>query len=195
MRYCDDFLILDRDPIRLAAIREKIRLFLAEKLCLLLNTRYAAITDVNNGVDFIGYIIRPDYVLVRRRSVNNLRRRLQAFEKGFIRGSRWVETTVAPTPPASGQPSGVGTTEVSGHVQESAPLILYAIGDNPRALQRLRGVLASYCGHFTWADTHRLRQSLFRRYPWLNAMFRLDSRDMPKVKKQFKKIMRYGVFS
>ncbi|MDD2365125.1 MAG: hypothetical protein PHN84_03075 [Desulfuromonadaceae bacterium] len=41
----------------LAELRDTIRQFLYEKLHLQLNTRYAAITDVRNGIDFIGYII------------------------------------------------------------------------------------------------------------------------------------------
>ena len=155
VRYCDDFLILDNDPARLEIIREDVRHFLAERLRLELNTRYAAITDVRNGIDFIGYIIRPDYVLVRRRSVNNLRRRLDIFEREEVRVDMYNDTP------------------------------LYAIRHTKEAMDRLRGVVASYCGHFKWGDTHRLRRSIFRRYPWLNALYRLyrlDSDVMPRAK-------------
>jgi retron-type reverse transcriptase len=157
VRYCDDFLILDTDPGRLAKLRETIRQFLAEKLYLQLNTRYAAITDVRNGIDFIGYIIRPDYVLVRRRSINNLQMRLRAFERSCVQ------------------------------VTSSAPR-LYTVARNATALVRLRGVVASYYGHFKWGDTHRLRHALFRRFPWLNALFRMDRYDMPRVTLYFKRI-------
>ncbi|HBG07860.1 MAG: hypothetical protein A2075_16110 [Geobacteraceae bacterium GWC2_58_44] len=153
VRYCDDFLILDNDPKRLEQIREDVRSFLAERLRLELNTRYAAITDVRNGIDFIGYIIRPDYVLVRRRSVNNLKNRLDKFERDEVRVDMYNDTP------------------------------LFAIRQTEEAMDRLRGVVASYCGHFKWADTHRLRRSLFVHYPWLNALYRLDGKTMPRQRK------------
>ena len=149
LRYCDDFLILDNDPQRLEQIREDVRCFLLERLRLQLNTRYAAITDVRNGIDFIGYIIRPDYVLVRRRSVNNLRSRLTAFKRDHI------------------------TVDEDG---------LLRIPQKTPEAERLRGVMASYYGHFKWANTVRLRQSVFKRYPWLNALFLLDRTTMPRCK-------------
>ncbi|MFZ4857129.1 MAG: hypothetical protein ACOYL3_12105 [Desulfuromonadaceae bacterium] len=46
--------------------------------------------------------------------------------------------------------------------------------------------MASYSGHFKWANTHRLRRSLFNRYPWLNALFRVDSTNMPRPRKSRK---------
>ncbi len=162
VRYCDDFLILDNDPQRLEEIREDVRGFLKHRLRLELNTRYAAITDVRNGIDFIGYIIRPDYVLVRRRSINNLRQRLDRFEKTCVKVS--------------------GVADERGYASEK----LYAIADNPRELEHLRGVVASYAGHFKWGDTTRLRRSLFVRYPWLNALYRLDAEAMPLVCKRKK---------
>ena len=155
VRYCDDFLILDNDPARLDGLRDNIRTFLAEKLRLQLNTRYAAITDVRNGIDFIGYIIRPDYVLVRRRSVNNLCQRLDVFKRENIR------------------------VHVDG---------LLSISRDKQKIDHLRGVLASYYGHFKWADTMRLRRSLFKKYGWLNALFRLDSMTMPRLKKDSKSV-------
>ena len=134
-------------------IREDVRGFLAKRLRLELNTRYAAMTDVRNGIDFIGYIIRPDYVLVRRRSVNNLRQRLDTFERDEVLVDMYNDTP------------------------------LYAIKQTKEAMQRLHGVVASYSGHFKFADTRRLRRSIFRHYPWLNALYRLDGDVMPKQKR------------
>ena len=158
LRYCDDFLILDNDPRRLEFIREAARHFLATRLKLELNTRYAAITDVRNGIDFIGYIIRPDYLLVRRRSVNNLRSRLKRFQKAHVR------------------------MDSEG---------LYRLTPDKESLRRLQGVMASYYGHFKWADTVRLRRSCFRRHPWLNALFRLNRHAMPRVRRNNKHKAQY----
>jgi hypothetical protein len=171
VRYCDDFLILDNDPAKLIELREQIRAFLAEKLLLQLNTRYAAITDVNNGIDFIGYIIRPDYVLVRRRSINNLRTRLQVFEMAWVHVSGRVEASISPASTLPGQPP-----PKAGKTDEAccAPGVVYAIDHNPKAVERLRGVMASYWGHFNHADTNRLKHSILSRYLFLKAFFTID---------------------
>lgn len=177
LRYCDDFLILDNDPYRLELIREELRRFLAQRLRLELNTRYAAITDVRNGIDFIGYIIRPDYVLVRRRSVNNFRQRLDSFERECVTVS---ERCIPPAYLCQLESKGGKTDKacISPTVQ------LYGINKNKEAIDRLMGVVASYCGHFKWADTRRLRLSIFRRYAWLNALYRLDRDCMPQLRKK-----------
>ncbi|QVL49257.1 MAG: hypothetical protein KFB96_01630 [Thiocapsa sp.] len=42
---------------------------------------------VSDGADFLGYIVRPHYRLVRRRVVGNLREKLAAFAREYISGS------------------------------------------------------------------------------------------------------------
>jgi len=83
-RYCDDFLILDESPDRLMEVRERIREFVTERLNLSLNDKYNSIMPVSNGIDFLGYIIRQDYTLVRRRVANNLKTKLNLFEKRLV---------------------------------------------------------------------------------------------------------------
>ncbi|MFN3480894.1 MAG: reverse transcriptase domain-containing protein [Thermodesulfovibrionales bacterium] len=84
IRYCDDFLILNESPDRLKEIKEKIKDFVTERLNLSLNERYQSVMPVSNGIDFLGYIIRQDYILVRQRVINNLRSKLNWFEKRLI---------------------------------------------------------------------------------------------------------------
>ncbi len=81
VRYCDDFLLLDGSPARLEEIKTKIAGFAAERLRLTLNEKHGKVLPVSNGMDFLGYIIRRDYTLVRRRVANNLKARLDDFEK------------------------------------------------------------------------------------------------------------------
>ena len=85
LRYCDDFVLLDSNPQQLAVWREQIRQFLAESLLLALNDSRDKLRPVSNGVDFLGYIVRADYRLVRRRVVNNLRGKLLGFERLLVR--------------------------------------------------------------------------------------------------------------
>ncbi|NEX16737.1 MAG: hypothetical protein C1943_08935 [Halochromatium sp.] len=89
---------------------------------------------MTDGADFLGYIVRPQYRLVRRRVVGNLREKLAAFEQAQVSAQ---------------------------HVR--LPLA---------AREALRATLASYLGHFQHAETERLIQQLFNRYPWLSWLFR-----------------------
>ena len=39
---------------------------------------------VTNGVNFLGYIVRRDYCLVRRRVVGNFKQRLESFDRLLV---------------------------------------------------------------------------------------------------------------
>lgn len=99
LRYCDDFVLLARDPEQLAAWRCRIETYLREELQLELNPRQR-LAPVANGIDFTGYIVRRDYLLPRRRVANHLKERLRNFEKelvkevGDMRGYRFDETVL-----------------------------------------------------------------------------------------------------
>ena len=57
--------------------------FLAERLQLELKAEPGP-RPVTDGADFLGYIVRPDYVLVRRRVVGNLRLKLAGFARAYV---------------------------------------------------------------------------------------------------------------
>jgi len=84
LRYCDDFVLLSRDREELLEWRDRIREYLQEKLCLELNDKRQRLRPVTNGVDFLGYIVRKDYLLVRRRVVNNLRAKLWNYQARLV---------------------------------------------------------------------------------------------------------------
>jgi retron-type reverse transcriptase len=162
IRYCDDMVMLDDSPERLAAWREEIEAFLTEKLMLAPNPQQDRLRPVSSGIDFLGYIVRRRYVLVRRRVVNHFKEKLEWYqermsERDFVRKKLAVR--------------------LKTHLQEEEtpmPQIrawVYA----PDLLNGLRAVTASYLGHFAWADSHRLRRALFRRYPVLRAAFILKN--------------------
>ena len=86
IRYTDDFVLLDNSRERLAKWMEKISRFLESELRLKLNPRQTKLQPVSNGIDFVGYVVRIDYILVRRRVVNNMDRKLNYFEKSDPNG-------------------------------------------------------------------------------------------------------------
>jgi retron-type reverse transcriptase len=88
LRYCDDFVLLSRDREELLRWRHQIEGYLGEKLRLELNHKRQRLQPVTNGVDFLGYIVRRDYLLVRRRVVNNLRAKLSRYEGLLVKEGR-----------------------------------------------------------------------------------------------------------
>ena len=84
LRYCDDFVLLAESPEQLMAWREQIARWLHERLRLQLNPKRQRLRPVSDGVDWLGYIVRGDYRLVRRRVVGSLRDKLRAFRAELV---------------------------------------------------------------------------------------------------------------
>ncbi len=84
LRYCDDFVMLANSPAQLPVWKERIEAFLAERLKLELNPARQRLAPVTNGIDFLGYIVRRDYLLVRRRVVNHLKEKLRDYEQQLV---------------------------------------------------------------------------------------------------------------
>jgi hypothetical protein len=143
IRYVDDFIILHTDMEALLAFRERIAAFLAERLALELKPGMT-LKRVSEGSDFLGYIVRPDYMLVRARVVGNLRARLRQFR------DEMTECRHA---------GGERYTHI--HLREET-------------IRRLRQMLASYWGHFRHANAHTLAYRLFDKYDYLKDIFVLD---------------------
>jgi hypothetical protein len=83
LRYCDDFILLANDPETLRGWQARIEAYLRDTLALELNPKQR-LAPVSNGIDFLGYIVRRNYLLVRRRVVNNLRAKLRAYEARLV---------------------------------------------------------------------------------------------------------------
>ncbi|MFC1813356.1 reverse transcriptase domain-containing protein [Thermodesulfobacteriota bacterium] len=150
LRYCDDFVMLSDSREALLKWKDEITVFLAERLGLSLNENRQRLQPVTNGINFLGYIVRKDYLLVRRRVVNNLREKLSYFEKRLV------------------------TDDKPPYVR-----VMY----DYELLEKLRATLASYFGHFRWANTFRLKKSLLERYGFLNWFFTIEGwKIIPKYK-------------
>jgi len=76
VRYVDDFVLLNEDKSILKDWEGKINNFLKERLNLKLNTDKTKIQSIDKGIDFLGYFIKRDYVLVRQRIISRLKEKL-----------------------------------------------------------------------------------------------------------------------
>jgi len=72
IRYVDDFVLFDESKERLEYIKKQIEQYLNTELKLALRDD-TKLKKHSDGLDFLGYIIRPDYILVRQRVVNNFK--------------------------------------------------------------------------------------------------------------------------
>lgn len=81
VRYMDDFLIFHSSKRRLYEILQEVRAWLSEHLHLRLN-RKTRIDHAKNGVDFVGYRIWSHNKLIRKKSLQRMRRKMRAWKNG-----------------------------------------------------------------------------------------------------------------
>ncbi|MEI6806469.1 MAG: reverse transcriptase/maturase family protein [Myxococcaceae bacterium] len=80
VRYCDDAVLLHTDPKQLLIWESAIRTFLKQRLHLELHDK-SILKPISQGVDFLGYIVRPDYLLPRHRVIKNAEQRISELEE------------------------------------------------------------------------------------------------------------------
>ena len=68
---CTQFLPPNKNKKYVRSLIKKINKFLKQTLDLDLNYKKTKLKDVKEGIDFLGYITKPNYVLVRKRIINN----------------------------------------------------------------------------------------------------------------------------
>ncbi|MBQ1782162.1 MAG: hypothetical protein II007_00755, partial [Gammaproteobacteria bacterium] len=140
LRYVDDLILLADNPQQLLVWREQIVDFLQRQLHLTLKM-IAEPRPIQDGADFLGYIVRPHYRLVRRRVVASLSQSLRR---------RWLQ-----------------------HLAGDGVLRF-----NETSLNQLRAVLASYLGHFSHAQSHRVLAKIWQKFPFLAQLFDLQDRGL-----------------
>ena len=76
IRYVDDFILLHKSQKQLLAWQAAIEIFIDTKLKLQLKPEQI-LKPTSAGADFLGYIVKPKYKLVRNRVYHNLRKKLK----------------------------------------------------------------------------------------------------------------------
>jgi len=94
LRYVDDFLLLSKDKEELKQWRNLISEFLEGNLGLELNHKKQILQTTDKGINWLGYIVKPNYILVRRRVIKSLKNRLFRFNQalaGYTEGDPPLE--------------------------------------------------------------------------------------------------------
>ena len=75
-RYVDDLLFLSDDIEVLRGLPQTIDAFLQRELAIHLNPSKTVLQPIDRGIDHLGYWLKPNYTLVRRKNVITCRARL-----------------------------------------------------------------------------------------------------------------------
>ncbi|UZW62721.1 RNA-directed DNA polymerase [Lysobacter enzymogenes] len=94
IRYVDDFVIVHQDREQLAAWRDQIERFLGAKLRLSLKAEQK-IRPLADGIDFLGYVVRPTHTMARRRVVSHAKKAFAAWERAHVKTGRIRATPAA----------------------------------------------------------------------------------------------------
>lgn len=90
IRYVDDFVILSNDKKELEACRERIRIFLRERLKLNLHETKSRILRLRQGVSFLGLRIFTYHKLLRKANIRTMHRKIAQDDYdpvcGFLQG-------------------------------------------------------------------------------------------------------------
>ena len=87
LRYVDDFVLFHQDREQLVRWLAQIEQFLADHLQLRLKTDIR-LRRLEDGLDFLGYVIRPTHTLARRRVVGHVRQALAEWEGQHVQGQQ-----------------------------------------------------------------------------------------------------------
>ena len=85
IRYVDDFVILHEDKALLNKWRRQIDCFLNQHLDLTLHPHKQNIFPIRHGIDFLGYIVWTDHIIVRKRIVHALKNKLWHFNRNIAK--------------------------------------------------------------------------------------------------------------
>ncbi|MGH7909313.1 MAG: reverse transcriptase domain-containing protein, partial [Thermodesulfobacteriota bacterium] len=141
--YVDDMVLLAQDRELLVEWANAIESFLHERLKLELKKEVNNPFTVRNGIDFVGWKTWWNRRLPRRRTLGNIRTRLNAFECSAVQ-TAW-----------GGKARRI---DLRRHDWEDK-------------VKRLHSVLASYAGHLRHGLALKQWEKIWEQHHWLSALF------------------------
>ncbi len=84
LRYVDDLVILSEDKNQLEIWCNEINKFLGDRLKLKLHPKKQILQTVDKGIDFVGFIVRPSHILIRKRVVKSFKEKLWRLNQNNI---------------------------------------------------------------------------------------------------------------
>jgi retron-type reverse transcriptase len=84
VRYCDDFVIADKNREQLQTYVPILKEFLSKKLLLTLHPDKITFRKYRQGVDFLGYVLFPHHRVLRPRTAKRILKKLQHPNQGGL---------------------------------------------------------------------------------------------------------------
>ena len=140
VRYVDDFIVLNKNRSAFINFENKINNFLQKELDLELNFKKTKFCPISKGIEFLGYFIKPGYVLVKQSVVKRFKNKLNNV-----------------IPSLTGNPhSLVGV--------DFRPYRTFGFRGNDKSIQSVLATINSYYGHFRYAFSFNLRKAIFQKH-------------------------------
>jgi retron-type reverse transcriptase len=92
IRYVDDFVILHNSKEQIKNWKEQIDNFLREKLKIELHPQKSRIIKLSRGIDFVGFRNFYHYRLLRKRNINNMKRKIEMLKLGLMPKDKFLES-------------------------------------------------------------------------------------------------------
>jgi len=172
IRYVDDFVILEKDTKTLINYKKEIEVFLEQNLKLSLHPKKTVIQHKSKGINFLGYIVKEKYLLVRKRTVKSFKKRIYFFNH-LIDPKRF---------PIIDPPTNLKLSRLYFKKDLIPPVI-----PDLALLQKMLSIINSYYGIFNFANSYNLRKDIYeKRFCNLKKYF-VSSEDK-NHQKNYKKI-------
>jgi len=136
LRYADDFIILHEELETIKLARDKINEFLHTNLQLELHPSKDKYGYIYSGIDFVGYLHKPNYRLSRNRVVINLKTKLHLINQGYFLITHKQEQKLLPLS------TNLTTSEIV----------------------KILAMINSYYGHFKHANCYNLRKNIYKKH-------------------------------
>jgi retron-type reverse transcriptase len=92
IRYVDDFVILHNSKKQLEDWKKQIEVFLRENLKIELHPQKSKIVSLSQGVDFVGFRNFYYFRLLRKRNINNMKKKIEIFKQGLMKEDKFLES-------------------------------------------------------------------------------------------------------
>lgn len=168
-RYMDDLLFIHPSKEQLLLWRNEIKIFLETNLKLKLHPKKQTLQPVSRGIDFCGYIVKPDYTLVRRRTVKKLKNKLWRFNQKVLKALDPDTKRACPVRSYSsmnktGAVLRQSTSNGACDIIFDDPFIVFV---NPELSEDFRHIFSSInsvYGFFKHANCYNLRKTLYEKH-------------------------------
>lgn len=145
-RYMDDLLLLHSSKNQLLLWKDAIENFVKTRLKLKLHPKKQILQPATNGINFCGYIVKPEYTLIRRRTVKKLKNQLWQFNKKIL-------NAFSPD-----------NTPLACDIIFNDPFIVFASPELSEDFRHIFSSINSVYGFFKHADCFGLRKTLYEKH-------------------------------